>query len=119
MENIDSLKKEIQSLRAEIERLKSDKRLVALANQHQAAYQQSQVRFRTVFENSRLGNKIITSDLKILQVNNALVAMLGYDQKEEVIGTRIMDYVRLLRQISHHCCVLTVRDEKRFHGLIR
>ncbi len=99
MENIDSLKKEIQSLRAEIERLKSDKRLVALANQHQAAYQQSQVRFRTVFENSRLGNKIITSDLKILQVNNALVAMLGYDQKEEVIGTRIMDYVRFLRRL--------------------
>ena len=93
MENIDALKKEIQYLKKEIEHLKADKKSLDFDNQQQAAYQQTQVRFRTVFENSRLGNKIITSDLKILQVNRALVAMLGYDRKEDIVGTFIMDYV--------------------------
>ena len=93
MENIEALKKEIQYLKEEIEHLKADKMSVGLDNQQQTAYQQTQVRFRTVFENSRLGNKIITPDLKILQVNSALVAMLGYDRKEDIIGTFIMDYV--------------------------
>jgi PAS domain S-box-containing protein len=93
MENIDALKKEIQSLKEEIEHYKANKKLVGVANQQQASYQQTQVRFRTVFENSRLGNKIISLDLNILQVNSAFVAMLGYDRKEDIIGTRIMDYV--------------------------
>jgi PAS domain S-box-containing protein len=93
MENIEALKKEIQYLKEEIEHLKADKKSLGFDHQQQTAYQQTQVRFRTVFENSRLGNKIITSDLKILQVNRALVAMLGYDRKEDIIGTRIMDYV--------------------------
>jgi PAS domain S-box-containing protein len=93
MENIEALKKEIQYLKEEIEHLKADRKSLGFDNQQQTAYQQTQVRFRTVFENSRLGNKIITSDLKILQVNSALVAMLGYDRKEDIIGTFIMDYV--------------------------
>jgi PAS domain S-box-containing protein len=93
MENIEALKKEIQYLKEEIAHLKADRKSVDFDNQQQAAYQQTQVRFRTVFENSRLGNKIITPDLKILQVNSALVAMLGYARKEDIIGTRIMDYV--------------------------
>jgi PAS domain S-box-containing protein len=93
MENIEALKKEIQDLKEEIEHLKADKKSLGFDNQQQTAYQQTQVRFRTVFENSRLGNKIITPDLKILQVNSALVAMLGYDRKEDIIGTFIMDYV--------------------------
>jgi len=49
-------------------------------------------RFETVFENSPLGNKIISSDLKIKQVNPALVHLLGYDHKEELIGTKILDF---------------------------
>ena len=93
MENIEALKKEIQYLKEEIAHLKADRKSVDFDNQQQAAYQQTQVRFRTVFENSRLGNKIITPDLKILQVNSALVTMLGYDRKEDIIGTLIMDYV--------------------------
>lgn len=93
MENIEALKKEIQYLKEEIEHLKADKKSLGFDNQQQTAYQQTQVRFRTVFENSRLGNKIITSDLKIHQVNRALVAMLGYDRKEDIVGTFIMDYV--------------------------
>jgi len=49
-------------------------------------------RFRTIFEYSRLANKVISSDLKILQVNMALVKLLGYEKKEDIIGTRILDY---------------------------
>lgn len=49
-------------------------------------------RFETVFENSLLGNKIISSDLKIQRVNPALVRLLGYDHQKDLIGTRILDY---------------------------
>jgi PAS domain S-box-containing protein len=51
-----------------------------------------QLRYRTVFENSLLGNKIISSDLKILQVNQTLVGMLGCANKEELIGRRILEF---------------------------
>jgi PAS domain S-box-containing protein len=59
---------------------------------HEQLYQESQTRFETVFESSSLGNKIITSDLKIQQVNPAMVELLGYESKEDIIGTRILDY---------------------------
>ena len=49
-------------------------------------------RFRTIFEYSKLANKIISSDLEIIEVNSALVELLGYDGKEDIIGTRILDY---------------------------
>jgi len=56
------------------------------------ALQQHHERFLTIFERSRLGNKIIDKDLRILEVNMALVKLLGYDLKDEIIGTRIFDY---------------------------
>ncbi|TVT39265.1 PAS domain S-box protein [Hymenobacter setariae] len=59
---------------------------------HQQQYEQSQVRFRTVFENSPLGQKIITPDLMIRQVNVAVVDMLGYKSPEELIGRRILEF---------------------------
>jgi PAS domain S-box-containing protein len=92
---IDALKSENDLLKQEILQLKSDRNLVHISHQEQSAYEESQIRFRTIFETSKLGNKIISSDLKILQVNSAMVALLGYDQKDEIIGTRIMDYVPL------------------------
>jgi two-component system sensor histidine kinase VicK len=54
-------------------------------------YQESQARFETIFEQSRLGNKIIAPDLRIIRVNQALVALLGY-AKSEIEGTCITDY---------------------------
>lgn len=77
MQSIESLKKENTALMQENSQLK--------APDHQE-------RFRTIFEDSRLANKIISPDLKILQVNMALVRLLGYDKKEDIIGTRILDY---------------------------
>ena len=55
-------------------------------------YEQSQARFRTVFENAPLGQKIITPDLTIRQVNQAVVAMLGYRHPEELIGHKIIEF---------------------------
>lgn len=82
MDIIESLKKENDTLKQEIQQLRSDERSVRVTHQEDSGYQESQIRFRTVFENSRLGNKIIGRDLKILQVNPAMVALLGYDNKE-------------------------------------
>ena len=95
MEDIEFLKKQIETLKEEIKRLIADRDSVAVTHQAQADYEESQIRFRTVFETSKLGNKIISSDLKILQVNEALVTLLGYDRKDEIIGTQILDYVPL------------------------
>jgi PAS domain S-box-containing protein len=92
---INALKSENVLLKQEIQQLKSDRNLVRISHLEQSAYGESQIRFRTIFETSKLGNKIISSDLKILQVNLALVALLGYDEKDEIIGTRILDYVPL------------------------
>lgn len=93
MESIESLQKHIESLNQQINSLKADRKSSRIANEHKAKYEESQIRFRTVFETSRLGNKIITPDLKILQVNSALVTLLGYDHKDEIIGTKILEYV--------------------------
>lgn len=76
MDTIESLRKENTALKLETQQLKKG----------------HQDRFRTIFEYSRLANKVISPDLTILQVNMALVTLLGYGTKEEIIGTRILDY---------------------------
>ncbi len=85
MDDIRSLQHTIQQLRSEIVHLKSEEHCAAILSTDQR-YQESQVRFRTVFEASRLGNKIIASNLKILQVNQAMVTLLGFEIKEEQIS---------------------------------
>jgi PAS domain S-box-containing protein len=92
METIESLKKEIADLTIENQQLKISERSTADKNDDLTDYQVSQVRFRTVFESSRLGNKIIAPDLTIIEVNPALLTLLGYDSKEELIGTKILDF---------------------------
>ncbi len=54
--------------------------------------QESQGRYLGVFENSLLGNKIIASDLKILQVNQSMVELLGFGTKQDLIGKVIIDF---------------------------
>ena len=77
MEKIATLKKENEALKLENQRLKT-------TDQNE--------RFRTIFEYSRLANKVISSDLRILQVNPAMVELLGHDHKHDIIGTQILDY---------------------------
>lgn len=73
---------EIEQLQQEVANLKMENKI----------YRESHDRFSKVFELSRLGKKIIDKDLKILQVNQSLVTLLGYNLKEEIIGTKIFDY---------------------------
>ncbi|PJJ84998.1 PAS domain-containing sensor histidine kinase [Mucilaginibacter auburnensis] len=101
MDDIQSLQHTIQQLRLEIEHLKSEEHRAAILSTDQR-YQESQVRFRTVFEASRLGNKIIASDLKILQVNQAMVTLLGFETKEELIGAVILDFAPEERHSDWH-----------------
>jgi PAS domain S-box-containing protein len=63
----------------------------ALKQLHQVV-EEGQLRFKTVFENSSLGNKILNLDLEILQVNKAMVDLLGYDSKQDIIGSKILDF---------------------------
>jgi len=92
MDNIKALKSEIAQLKKENAQFK------ALAIDRNSLKPdgltaKNLMRFRTVFESSRLGNKIIDSYLNILQVNPSLVKLLGFENKEQVIGTKIFDYV--------------------------
>jgi PAS domain S-box-containing protein len=91
-ENLSSLRQQNKALKEKIRQLEVNADIVKTGFDQQLAYQESQDRFRTVFENSRFGNKIIAADLRITQVNLAMVALLGYSRKEEIIGTRILDY---------------------------
>jgi PAS domain-containing protein len=73
-----ALKIKNQALRAELQHLRQDRTTVADYQALVDRYEQTQVRFRTVFEHSLLGQKIIDSELTICQTNPAIVAMLGF-----------------------------------------
>ncbi|MBC7914506.1 MAG: PAS domain S-box protein, partial [Pyrinomonadaceae bacterium] len=81
---VEALKKENMQLRAKLSG--------QIGSPEGSEFRDSQERFRTVFESSMLGNKIISPELKILQTNPVMVELLGYNSKEDIIGTRIIDY---------------------------
>lgn len=91
MNKITALQNEIKTLRVENQILKSQGISIRADLADELKYQESQIQFRTVFETSMLANKIISSDLKIININQAMVDLLGYS-KEELIGSRITDY---------------------------
>jgi PAS domain S-box-containing protein len=51
----------------------------------------SEARFTELFETLQEGIYIVTPDDKILEVNPALVHMLGYDSKEELLGKKVSE----------------------------
>jgi PAS domain S-box-containing protein len=97
MDTIEALRKQNELQALEINRLKQSNDS-SINKDGKQLDQESQVRFRTIFECSRLANKIIASDFSILEVNQALLDLLGYATKEELIGTKILDYSPL----EHH-----------------
>ena len=67
----------------------------AAADQQQAKdqrYERNQDRFRTVFENSPMDQKIIDPDLCIRQTNRALAAMLGLKGPKQVVGRKVIEF---------------------------
>ncbi|QNH60990.1 PAS domain-containing sensor histidine kinase [Hymenobacter sediminicola] len=78
-----TLEAENRALREEVAQLKE---------QPAAERAQKQERFRTVFENSPLGQKIITPDLVIRQANQALATMLGFESGKDLVGRRILEF---------------------------
>jgi two-component system sensor histidine kinase VicK len=89
---LNDLRAKNEALQAQIQQLQTDQTTVDKQQQAADDYEQSQVRFRTVFENSPLGQKIIDPDLTIRQANPALVAMLGCAHAGQVEGRRILDF---------------------------
>jgi two-component system sensor histidine kinase VicK len=83
---------QVEALQQQNSQLLAHQATAAAQLLQQQQYEQSQVRFRTVFDNSPLGQKIITPDLTIRQVNAAVIAMLGYTRPDELIGRRILDF---------------------------
>jgi PAS domain S-box-containing protein len=72
-----TLQKENAALKQEIQQLRDSFRVE---------------KFQAIFEHSRLAGKIIAPNLEIIEVNTALVDLLGYSEKADIVGTRIMDY---------------------------
>jgi PAS domain S-box-containing protein len=91
MEENEKLKSDIKALEKEITELKAAATL-AKKEAKELAYQESRTIFKTIFDSSRLGNKIINRDLVITEVNDALVKLLGFSSKDSIIGTRILEY---------------------------
>jgi two-component system sensor histidine kinase VicK len=87
-----TLEQENASLREENRQLRAG-RVVARAHQAESDdREQERERFRTVFENSPFGQKIITPDLVIHQANQAVVDMLGCARLEDVVGHQIREF---------------------------
>ncbi|SIR40386.1 PAS domain-containing sensor histidine kinase [Pontibacter lucknowensis] len=93
--NSTSSEAEILALRKEIEQLRLENAAAyEKLNTQQAIHKNFEVshsRFEAIFYQSVLGQKIISADLKITQVNEALQRMMGYS-KAELIGTRITEF---------------------------
>ena len=90
--SLASLQVELETLRAEVKSLHAERVEKAAHQVLHERYQQSQVRFRTVFENSPLGHKIIDANLRIRQANWALAQMLGLGSPHELEGRRILEF---------------------------
>lgn len=83
---------ENQALRAQMQRVRADY-LTLTAQQAQVEDEkQRQVRFRTVFDHSPLGHKIIDADLTIRQANAAVGHLLGLESSLELIGHTILEF---------------------------
>ncbi len=89
--NYPSLQAENDALREENLQLR-ERLATPEAPEQTTRYEQSQVRFRTVFENAPLGQKITTPDLTIRQANQAVAAMLGYTRVEDIVGHKIIEF---------------------------
>ena len=95
LDQLSQLEAKFQVLSAENQRLRSEHATAMFKLENQIVvekrYEESQSRFETIFYKSKLGNKIIGPDLRIIQINPIMQVMLGYSEKE-LIGSKIVDF---------------------------
>jgi two-component system sensor histidine kinase VicK len=87
-----SLASQNEALREEIRQLRASQATAEAQQARSEDHEQAQTRFRTVFENSPFGQKIITPDLIIRQANRAVLEMLDCARLEDVVGHQIMEF---------------------------
>ena len=85
-------KEQVRALQQKNTRLRQQKADDEQQKAEDQRYERSQDRFRTVFENSPMGQKIIDPDLCIRQANQALATMLGLKSPKQVVGRKIIDF---------------------------
>lgn len=78
LDKINQLENELSRPRAQVEPTAI---FQAEKDKLQDDYQRSQKRFRTVFEESSVGKRIIDDQLRIIKVNKTLLQILGYSEK--------------------------------------
>ncbi|RZK90307.1 MAG: hypothetical protein EOO62_35265, partial [Hymenobacter sp.] len=83
---------QIQTLQAELAHLQAVQHQQATRQAANARAHQGQGPFRTVFDQSPLGHKIIGPDLLIRQANAASAALLGLESSLEVVGHAILEF---------------------------
>ncbi|MDF7813754.1 HAMP domain-containing sensor histidine kinase [Hymenobacter sp. YC55] len=87
-----ALEAELRAAQAEVARLQAERDQHAAHHAERERYRLSQVRFRTVFEHSPLGHKIIAADLTIRQANAAVAALLGLASPLDLLGHTILEF---------------------------
>jgi PAS domain S-box-containing protein len=105
----DHMAREVE--KRELSLLEVNKQLeqeVEYRKEAEAAYRESEERFRSIFENTTIGMNITTLDRKYSMVNPAFCSMLGYS-KEELLSSTVTDITHPNDQEM---------NEKIFHKLI-
>lgn len=95
VDKVAQVEAENQVLREENQQLRSDNAAALFKIEKHMSfdqrYEESQSRFETIFYKSQIGNKIIAPDLRIMQINEVLLEMLGYAE-EEVVGKKVIEF---------------------------
>ncbi|MDB5268083.1 MAG: hypothetical protein JWP58_1123 [Hymenobacter sp.] len=87
-----TLEEQLEALRAENRSLRTAQATAQVQQAASDAEERHEARFRTVFENSPFGQKIITPDLTIRQANQAVVDMLGCPDVQDLVGRKILEF---------------------------
>ncbi|MES2733061.1 MAG: HAMP domain-containing sensor histidine kinase [Bacteroidota bacterium] len=95
VDKLSQLEAENDILRQENHQLRADNTTALFKLEKQISiekrYEESQSRFETIFNKSKMGNKIIAPDLSIIQINEVFQVMLGYTE-QEIVGTKIIAF---------------------------
>jgi two-component system sensor histidine kinase VicK len=91
-EHTPSLEAQNAALREDNQQLRTGQAVARARQAKSDEDERRQARFRTVFENSPFGQKIITPDLTIRQANQAVVDMLGCADEAALVGRKIIEF---------------------------